>query len=187
MRGPKQKYSKQLLLEKGLAYVNEFGMSNLSFRKFATYIGCSTQPIISSFGNLETLILELGIAIERFYYDYTSQFVKEEKDSFLTVGLAYISFANEYSNYFHSLFLMDYFKKESFSAFFTDEESQSFVRDLAHTLNLSETVALKLLRNMWLTTHGIATFAYTNQVDLDHSEIEEILQQNFQGLLSVLK
>ena len=67
MRGPKQKYSKQLLLEKGLAYVNEFGMSNLSFRKFATYIGCSTQPIISSFGNLEILILDLGIAIDRFY------------------------------------------------------------------------------------------------------------------------
>lgn len=187
MRGPKIKYDKEIIISKSRDYVDKNGISKISIRNLANYIGCSTQPIFRIYKNSEELLQDLYGSIEKYYEEFTDQILKQTEIPFLGMGMGYINFAKEHPNLFYVLFMSTYYKKESLLSFFQNEESDKVIVEMSVQIGLSKELCRLLLRNIWLLTHGIATMIYTKQVSYHDDEIKEILFQGFYGFIGILK
>lgn len=187
MRGPKIKYDKEIIISKSRDYVDKNGISKISIRNLANYIGCSTQPIFRIYKNSEELLQDLYGSIEKYYEEFTDQILKQTEIPFLGMGMGYINFAKEHPNLFYVLFMSTYYKKELLLSFFQNEESDKVIVEMSVQIGLSKELCRLLLRNIWLLTHGIATMIYTKQVSYHDDEIKEILFQGFYGFIGILK
>ena len=45
----KIKFSKEMILEKSVEFIKEYGYSKLTVRELSKYIGCSTQQIFKNY------------------------------------------------------------------------------------------------------------------------------------------
>lgn len=187
MRGPKVKFDKETIITKSRNYVDENGISKISIRSLANYIGCSTQPIFRIYKNSEELLQDLYCSIEKYYEEFTAQILKQTEIPFLGMGLGYINFAKEHPNLFYVLFMNTYYKKESLLSFFQNEESDKVIIEMSDQIGIPRELCRLLLRDIWLLTHGIATMIYTKQVSYRDDEIKEILFQGFYGFIAILK
>lgn len=187
MRGPKVKFDKETIITKSRNYVDENGISKISIRSLANYIGCSTQPLFRIYKNSEELLQDLYCSIEKYYEEFTAQIIKQTEIPFLGMGLGYINFAKEHPNLFYVLFMNTYYKKESLLSFFQNKESDKVIIEMSDQIGLSRELCRLLLRDIWLLTHGIATMIYTKQVSYRDDEIKEILFQGFYGFIAILK
>lgn len=187
MRDPKVKFDKDTIISKSRDYVDENGISRISIRNLANYIGCSTQPIFKIYKNSEELLQDLYCSIEKYYEEFTDQIKKQTEIPFLEMGMSYINFAKEHPDLFYVLFMNTHYKKESLLSFFQNEESDKVIKEMSVQIGLSKESCRLLLRDIWLLTHGIATMIYTKQVSYCDDEIKEILFQGFYGFIAILK
>ncbi|WP_099203589.1 TetR/AcrR family transcriptional regulator [Miniphocaeibacter massiliensis] len=187
MRGPKVKYDKDLIVEKSREYIDKNGIKQISIRNLAKYIGCSTQPIFRQYKNSEELLKDVYISMEKYYENFVERISSNIDIPFLGLGLSYINFSKEHPNLFFALFMNDLYKKDNLLDFFKNEESDSVIKDISKQTELSSENCRKLLRNIWLLTHGMATMIYTKQVKYNDKEIREILFHGFYGFISILK
>lgn len=187
MRGPKIRFTAETILLKTYEFIDEFGLDALNTRSLAEYIGCSTQPIFRLFTTMEDLLNQTYNLIEKKYDAVMEEELKNNNIPFLGMGLGYIRFASEHPNLFKALFMAEHFQKESMIAFFQNEESNAIIEMIAAQTQLTEENARKLLRNIWLLTHGIATMIAYNEVSYSETEILEILGTGFKGFQTQLK
>lgn len=187
MRGIKEKYSKEYIIGKALEYVNKKGKEEFTVRNLSKYIGISTQPIFRHFDSFLDLQNALVKEIELFYESYMEKYILNHKSGFKSMGFAYINFAKDHPNYFEELLLKNYFNKNSFSDFFSNDEGKEIIFELSKITGIKEENSKKLLRNMWLLSHGMATMIFRGQTKYDEVEIEEIFNDTFQSQLIYFK
>ena len=187
MKGPKQKYDKDMIREMGIKFIDDYGISKFSARRFSKFIGCSTQPFFSLYNGMDKMLLDIRNGIYKYYCDYYESYMKNYEPPFLGMGMGYINFARFHPNLFQYLFLDKHFKKSNFGNFFEDEEAIEFLYSLSTELKITIHEARSLLRQLWLICHGMATLLYTEQVEYNENEVREILIQEFMGSLNYLR
>lgn len=187
MAGPKIKFTKEIIIEKSITFIDSNGIDEASIRNLSKYIGCSTQPIFRLYANSESLFEDILENIKNHYDEFIDIFSKKESNPFLGIGLGYINFAKEHPNLFYALFMDKNYKKKNFLDFFSDDESNLFLHELSKQIGLTIDNSRLLLRNIWILCHGIATMIYTNQVNYDDKEIRQMLFQGFNGFIYILK
>ena len=91
----KESVTIQDILENAFEMTREEGFANVTARKVAARVGCSTQPIFRVYKNMDELWGEVYKKAVLFFQDYYDLFPRTGTVPFSNLGMAYIAFARE--------------------------------------------------------------------------------------------
>ena len=159
---PKVSITKDQILKAAFELVRKHGWDQLSARNLGREIGCSTQPIYTVFLNMNELEKELIKIIQDFVLDkYLLGGGGEDK--FFKIGLGYVKFAREEREFYHLLYLSGKIPLCFENDIYPVSKELLLKRmqedPLLSTLELFQ--LKRLLKNLWIYTHGITTIIYT--------------------------
>lgn len=145
------------------------GLEEVTARKLAGAVGCSTQPIFRVYQNMEEVqedVLEQAIA---FFEDFYDNYPKSQAMPFVNLGLAYISFAQKERNLFRAMFLNEDRKGKSLYELLNGTHG-----NVLKEINKAKEEDCKdpqgLFMKMWIFIHGAACMAITGDYDLGITE-----------------
>jgi AcrR family transcriptional regulator len=98
----KENISKGMVLETALAIVKDHGIAELTARKIASRLKCSTIPIYSQFGSMGKLEEEVLVTASSFLLEYSRK--PYSPHPFLNMGIGMILFSRDNPNLFSAIF-----------------------------------------------------------------------------------
>ena len=173
---PKEKYKREAIIDAAFELVKEKGFEQLSARNIAAKLGCSTQPIYSSFNSIEELEQEVVERIKKWAQSIILNF-EDDESHFLSVGLGYFSFARQEPLLFSSLFVKGRWKwnfseeDPFFRPILEKMKKDVFLKDLGNE-KLAE-----LFRDLFIYTHGLATQSYLSSKPMTIAYARELLRK----------
>ena len=171
---PKNKFTKEEMVEAALRVVRANGIDALTAKTMADALGTSTQPIFTAFGSMDGIKKEVYAAAIRVYDRYADAGLKE-RIPFFGVGMQYIRFAREEPELYRLLFLTRA-QDKSFSAMQSMQHLQSLVRPtLMHIYRITEQEADLYFRDLWFVVHSLSTLIVTGDCPYSDQEIGQIL------------
>jgi len=162
---PQVKFDKHEILSAAFDTARKKGIEAITARELAKALSCSTKPIFSAFRNMDELIELLIDEIGKYFADYVLQKSQEyqEYTLIIRIGMAYIDFALNESEFFRILFFSHYGRQidtwgmlESWLLSNTPRGSTAFSDSL---WRLSTQDRQKINRSFWHYVHGIACHA----------------------------
>ena len=171
---PRNKYTREEMIEAAVRVVRKKGIDALTAKALASELGVSTQPVFTCFHTIEEAKREVRTAAERVYDRYVEDGLRM-KVPFLGVGMQYIHFANEEPQLYRLLFLAT---SEDGSSSVMDalHHSQNLVREsLQETYHIDAQTADRYYRDMWLVVHSLATLVVTGGCPYSEEEMGHIL------------
>ena len=171
---------KEELVEKGLAYIDQYGLEALSMRKLADSTGVSPAAPYAHFKNKEAFLSEVRNYVNHRFY---STLVKATEDCsnpsriLFNMGKSYVLFFYENPLYYRFLFSIEDIDIENYPPFVLfkniaekawKEKSENWDSTSLH----AKVIAL------WSLVHGLSSIVtMKGAVDMDHleAEVEQIL------------
>lgn len=182
---PKQRISKQDIINAGFELLKTEGIENINARAICKKLNCSTQPIFSQFATMEELKQELKQKARDLYNGYIQQSLKE-KLPFKASGMAYIRFAKDYPKLFSLLFMNDN-KGNVIPSNKYDQNYNDVLTKVVENSDLNTEQSEVLYFHLWIYVHGIATNIATNSVSFTDSQISEMLTVAYNAFLKSYK
>lgn len=182
---PRQKITKEDILQAAFTLVRENGIEGLNARSVAKALHCSTQPVFSYYENMSLLKSDVYALASKYHTDYFNN-VQLGEDIFLNVGLAYVDFALEEPHLFRFLFMSDSFGTKALDEFMDGDCNEYIVQGMPSFIDKSSPTATAIFTDMWLYAHGIATMLVMNQLDITKQEIRLMLTRVFDALMQDL-
>ena len=171
---PKNKFTKEEMVEAALRVVREKGMEGLSAKSMASALGTSTQPVFTAFGSMAGIKQAVYDAAVRVYDSYTEKGLREQIP-FFGVGIQYIRFAREEPALYRLLFLTQK-QVPSYGAMDAMLHLQERVRPtLVQIYRITPEEADVYFRDLWLVVHSLATLIVTGDCPYSDREIGSIL------------
>jgi AcrR family transcriptional regulator len=161
---PKQTITKDMIVDAAFKLVRKNGISALSARNIAKALNCSTQPVYSSFKNMEILEKEVILVAARFVQGNYLVSNTEQKNNFMSIGLGYIAMAREEKHLFDLLYVSGKVPLNFENHIFpvdTDLLLNVMKKD-PYLADLPREDLLELLGHMWIYTHGLTVLTSTN-------------------------
>ena len=169
---PKNKFTKEEMVEAALRVVQAKGIGCLTAKAIADELGTSTRPIFTYFGSMDEVKKAVYAAAVRVYDSYTKAGLKE-KIPFLGVGKSYIRFAQEEPELYRLLFLT---RTPEYSAIKSMRHLQTLVRpSLMNIYHITAEEADLYFRDLWLVAHSLSTLIVTGDCPYSDQEIGQIL------------
>ncbi len=177
---PKNRFTKEEIIEQALAVVRTNGVSGLTARSVAAKLGSSPKPIFGLFAGMEALSAEAMSAAYNIYQHHVQAAMQSEKyPPYKAAGMAYISFAQEEKELFKWLFMRDRSKEEI-------QENRELLRPILNEImkntGMSEDSAYQFHMQLWICVHGIATMAATGFLNWDTEFVSNTLTSIYEGV-----
>ena len=155
--------TREVILESALQMLIEEGFASITVYSLAKRIGCSTQPIVWQFENMEGLRDALSEYAKEYAAKKASSRSKDAAEAFRHMGKAYIRMAMKEPNLFRFLYLGERTKNEPYSIkdIAGAAEERELVAKIAKQTGLDEVKAMRCVQNTILYSHGIATMIAT--------------------------
>lgn len=175
----KTQIPKEVILQKGLELLIREGYSSVNIKTLAKEIGCSTQPLVWHFENMEAL----RKALSEYALNYANSKMCPAADNamaaFEQVGIAFIHIAATEPNLFRFLYLEGYngLPSDNFDAFVADEDNAILIKRISKNLAISEESAGRYLQNTIIYTHGIATLAATGIIHASEEQMMKLVNR----------
>lgn len=96
---PKPKFTKEQIIECAMQLVDDGGFEALSARELGRALGISSRPLYTVFESVDELKEELLQRIFDLYETYIMR-MRENEDPFLTIGLNFIDFARDHTEFY---------------------------------------------------------------------------------------
>lgn len=170
MTPPQTQFSREDVLKAAFETAQQEGLKDLSARKIANCLGCSTAPVYSSFDSMADLEKEVVIMARDLLVDYTKRGYTDQ--IFLNMGMGFAIFSREQKHLFRTLFLENDRYKEIIAEFGENMREQ-MDRDPQYA-QLGKKQRLRLLHKMWIFTHGLASLIC---VGLVHDDSDKYIQK----------
>lgn len=171
---PKNKFTKEEMVNAALQVVRLNGIDRLTAKTMADELGTSTQPIFTAFGSMDTVRQEVYDSAIRLYDKYTTAGLKE-KIPFLGVGMQYIRFAWDEPELYRFLFLTPT-QNNKYSAMTAMRRLQALVRPtLMNVYHITAEEADIYFRDLWFVVHSLSTLIVTGDCPYSDREIGQIL------------
>lgn len=171
---PRNKFSRDEMIEKAVQVVRKQGIGALTAKSLANELGVSTQPVFTCFHTIEEVRREVVNAAKILYDDYVKEGLCNDIP-FLGFGMHYIRFAKEEPELYRLLFLSTD-QGEGNSAFEEMNASLELVTDsMQETYHIDAKTAERYFRDMWLVVHSLATLIVTGSCPYTDQEIGRIL------------
>lgn len=171
---PKNKFTKEEMIERALRVVRRRGLSALTAKALAEELGTSTQPVFTCFGTMDALRNELRLAAERLYQQYMEAGLREPIP-FYGIGRQLIRFAREEPELYRMLFLTPQESGASSVLHALEHAHKEVGPTLMRIYHMDERQADRYFRDMWLVVHGLATLIVTGSCPYSDEEIGDIL------------
>lgn len=185
---PKQRITRELVLESALDMVREEGIDSVNARSIAKRLGTSTQPVFSQFATMEELKEAVLRHAEGLYNTAMAAGLQQSGEGFLGMGLAYIRFARTEKNLFRLLFMSGGFQEGSAMNIAGSTEGDPEVIALIGSMTgLNSVQSQRLYTGIWFATHGMASLVATNGCTLEDAEARILLGHMFKGLIHSLQ
>ncbi|MBO4845428.1 MAG: TetR/AcrR family transcriptional regulator [Lachnospiraceae bacterium] len=172
--------SKEIILESALNMLIRDGYSSINVKTLASEIGCSTQPIVWHFNNMEGFRKALSVyALE--YANSKNKSIGDAAKDFENMGSNYVKMAVNEPNLFKFLYLGEssYELKDSFK----DKNNKTMATEIAHKFGISEQQALNCIRNIIFYSHGLATMVATGVIKMSQKKMMEMIKQASEAFL----
>jgi len=150
---PKEKYTRENVIEAAFAIVEKRGLSDLTARRIAAKLGSSTAPVYKYFETMDELSLEIIRIIKEMLLDYTSRRYTERV--FLNMGTGVALFACQHKQLYRALLLEKANFGDVVEEFLVILENK--LPDDERLKPLSAEERHILLQKMWTYTHGLAS------------------------------
>lgn len=181
---PKEvKITKDMIIDAAFQIAKSDGLDKVSNREIALRLNCSIRPIYYQFKNVEELNKELYFKVEKYFYKYLMDNMREDIPKYKQVGINYIKFAKEEKKLFQMLFMTK-------TEYLPDEFVSSAGNDYMHlkdiirlSTDLKDEDIKKFHIKMWIFTHGIASLVASDTVQFSDKQIQELLSHEFQALM----
>ena len=175
--------TKNMILDTAFDIARSGGLEDVSNREIASRLGCSIRPIYYQFKNTDELKGELYAKIEKYFYTYLMDNMRDDIPPYKQVGINYIRFAREESHLFRILFMSE---TNLLPMGFVTKDEDDF-RKLAKLIKFSTKLSDDDIKTfhvrMWLFAHGIASLVASNTVVFSDTQIERLLSYEFQALM----
>ena len=166
---PKQRITREMILERSFAMFCQEGMAAVNARSVAKALNCSTQPIFSYFSGMD----DLKNALDQKAHDVFEQTVSEEaKDCPALEGSsnAYVRFATEQPRLFAHMFL----REDGGMPMITAEASEK---------GLDSEKAKRVCEDVMLYAHGLAAMQATGRTNFTQPQIAQRVHEMHEMLL----
>lgn len=175
--------TKEMILNAAFDITRNEGIEKLSNREIAKKMNCSIRPIYYQFKNSEELYKELYNKINSYFYDFIMKNVVDDIPHYKQIGINYIKFAQEETNFFKVLFMSP--ARDVPNTFVaTDKNGFAGVIDaIKLSTHLSEKDIKSFHTKMWIFVHGITTLTVSKSVKFTEEQIRDLLSQEFQALM----
>ncbi len=175
-----------MILDTAFAMTREEGFANVTARKVAAKVACSTQPIFRVYKNMDELWDAVYEKAAGFFQDYYSLYLRTGKDPFSNLGMAYIAFAREEKHLFELLFVNGTQRRKSMYELLNGEEG-----NVVYEINLAKAAGCpdpgSLFMKMWIFIHGAACMTLTGDYDLSDVQTLELLSDSYESFTNQLK
>lgn len=175
--------TKNMILDTAFDIARSGGLEDVSNREIASRLGCSIRPIYYQFKNTDELKGELYAKIEKYFYTYLMDNMRDDIPLYKQVGINYIRFAREESHFFRILFMsetnllpMGFVTKD-------EDDFRKLAKFIKFSTKLSDDDIKTFHVRMWLFAHGIASLVASNTVVFSDTQIEKLLSYEFQALM----
>ena len=176
---PKSKYTKEEIAKEALAIIRDSGYDALNARSLAKRLGISTMPLFSCYENMD----EIREAAVRLGIDRYNEYMRDAMNTaepFKSVGRSYIRFAQDEPELFRMFFMSP---TSNIAGLPEVDSNVAPVTDIAsEMLNGDRDAGEKMLFDMWIFVHGIATLSVTGKKKFSDEEIGEVLSSVFKRL-----
>ena len=172
---PATSYSKKAIVEAAFTILRKDGPDAISARNIAKALGSSTQPVYSSYASMEELKRDLQAKAMDFAISFL---LRDEGDDefFLGIGMQYLRFARQETALFKMLF-MEQSSHIDLKNPFSPPALIEHMRLDAHLKNFDEETLKRLLSDMCIYTHGLATLSLLTDSAADESSLREQLHR----------
>ena len=176
---PKQRITREMILERSFAMFCREGMEAVNARSVAKALNCSTQPIFSNYQSMEELKKDALAYADRLYQSYLSADMGSgEFPPYKASGMAYIRFAKEEKELFRLLFMRD----RTGETLQEDRNIDGIMELIRQNTGMDEEHARLFHIEMWIYVHGIATMCATSYLDWDKDMISRMLTDAYEGM-----
>lgn len=157
--------SKDVILETALKMLIRDGYSAINIKTLAAEIGCSTQPLVWHFENMEGL----RYALAQYARDYANKknpaatSSKTSADAFEYLGMNYVKMAIKEPNLFKFLYLGESPMGRPFILKDLSDGvgGEKIISGIAHETGMNTEQATRVVQNTIIYSHGIATMLAT--------------------------
>lgn len=158
------------MIEGAFQLIREKGHEFLTARNLAAFLGCSTQPIMYQFPNLDTL---RGLAYQRADA-FHSEYILAGGD-FLEIGMRYIRFAEEEPHLFRFLFQSGRFSGLRLEDLIKAPEAADLLTVVSAEEGLTMENAALYFEPLAALVHGYASLIANNGMKYDPDAIRQSL------------
>lgn len=174
---PKQKITKEMLLEHAFKIAEEEGISAVTSRSVAKAVGCSIQPVFSHFPTMEDL--------RQATFDYAcDRFVEEvlvnenQPDFFAKTTKWVLDLARYKPNLFRLLYLSSGFKGSNLvEVMMNFESNKRMLAKMTELYGLNENICKDILMRSFLFLVGISTMICVNNMDFSDEQAAEMMKK----------
>ena len=177
--------TRDMVVQAGFDVVREGGPDALTIRAVAGRLGCSTQPVLSSFPTSEQLKTGVYEYADQFHSAYLEQPDQAADNPLLSVGMRYVRFAAEEPNVFRFLFQSDGLGKGSVHDLVDNEALAGIVALIASGAGMPEDLARAAFECLMLVAHGYASFLANNALVFQEAHCAQVLTAAFEGAVGV--
>lgn len=181
----KTQISKEVILETALKMLIRNGYSSVNIKTLSKEIGCSTQPLVWHFENMEGLRKDLAQYALSYANEKMRPAAENGVEAFEQVGAAFIHIAVAKPNLFRFLYLEGYSGSpaENFDALTKDDDNAELIKRISRDLGISEDSAGRYLQNTIIYTYGIAALSATGIIKASEDEIMNLVNSAADGFL----
>ena len=182
---PKEKVSKARIEDTAFEMTREYGFSEVTARKLADRLGCSTQPIFRAYENMDELRTDLFyMSIEFFLSKMLAR--KNRTPAYLGLALSYVDFAKEEKNLFELIASVDDFGTQTIGEFLKSEEGKRILERITGNRKVSDAKGRELFTMFWMFVHGMAALIAGNRVEFTEREVKSYITKAYDGFVSVV-
>ena len=181
---PKSKFTKEEIIDAGLAILRERDISAVTAREIGKYLGSSARPIFTVFDNMGEVLEGIECRAREIYSEYVRQGLQKDL-AFKGVGQAYIKFAIMEPKLFQLLFMRKVVDDIGVNKILPeiDDNYPAILKSITDQYPVSTDDAVILYRHLWIYSHGIATLCATSMCSFTGEEIGNMLTEVFKALL----
>ena len=178
----KETVTKQMILDAAFEMAGMNGYREVTARKLANHIGCSTQPIFRVYTNMEELQEEYIDKTVAFFDEFYKQFPHRYEEPFVDLGMAYISFAEKNKNLFELLFLNKNENRRPLYEILNGRDG-NVTKEIRKAAAKGCTDAENLFMRMWIFIHGVACMTITGDYDLSEDATAKMLIDTYDAYM----
>lgn len=175
----KTQISKEVILQAALEMLIRDGYSAINIKTLSKEIGCSTQPLVWHFENMEGLRKALSEYALHYANEKMCPTAENGVEAFEQVGIAFVHIAVKQPNLFRFLYLEGYdgSPAKNFDALTKDDDNAKLIKRISGYLNISEESAGRYLQNTITYTYGIAALSATGIIRASETEIMQLVNR----------